>query len=134
MQVYVEGNNSPLSVEVIDRVGARVWLALHRGFHRWDAHWRSPFGFVLSYSVLFTAFIFAVGALFHPQLQGASGWTVVIVLYLAPLPILLLVFNWLLPVVEIAPYGQSRLERLRKADISLLLGLIGAGIAKRVFD
>jgi hypothetical protein len=43
------------------------------------------------------------------------------------------VWGWLLPVVEIAPRGQSRFEVFRRTVIAITVGLIGAGFAKLLF-
>jgi hypothetical protein len=61
------------------------------------------------------------------------GTTVAIVLYLTPLIVLILVWNWLLPLVEIAPKGQTRLERVRKGVVTIILGLFVAGISRKLF-
>jgi len=66
--------------------------------------------------------------------QGASAIALLLgVLFAAPVAILILAWTWLLPVVEIAPKGQSRFERFRNAVIAIVLGLVATGIGKRLF-
>jgi hypothetical protein len=137
VQLLVHGEGAGVSAETVERVALPVWGAVNRGFHRWDVYLRSPWGLFVSWSFLFTALAFALGQLYHPvagqELGGALAWTLFVVFFVAPLVILILGWKWLLPLVEIAPKGQSRLERLRKGVITIVLGLIGAGIAKRLY-
>ena len=120
-----------IGAEVVTEVADRVAAAIERGFPRWEARCRSTWGFI---GVLVVA-LFAGGALselfdYLFEIEN-DDWAVVVVMLIGG--VVVSAFYWVLPEVEIAPPGQRRFDRLRRAVVTIVLGLVGAGIAKQLF-
>jgi hypothetical protein len=99
------------------------WLAVHK----WDALWRVWTGRVL----LFTAWTGVAGFLALALFRGRL-WVALLLILGGAVPYFV-VAQYLLPVVEIAPRGQSRFELIRSTVITIMVGLIGEGSAKLLF-
>jgi hypothetical protein len=135
VQLTVAAEDPKVGAESVESIALTVGVALQRGFHSWDVRWRSPLGLSLVACVLWVAVLFAALQFsFVREIQSdAAEIAFLTVSLLLPFALLVFVHEWVLPVVEVAPKGQTRVARVRTAVITLALGLIGTGISRRLF-
>jgi hypothetical protein len=126
VHLLVEADNASIREESIEDVGAKVGAAIDRGGHKWDAALRSPWGLRLS-------IVGVIGASAVMSALFRTSFPFWLLIGLAPATVYGLVMVLLLPQVEVAPRGRSRVELFGGAVITIALGLVVAGIAKRLF-
>jgi len=110
--------------DVAEAVEKRVTPALNRGCTQFDRAWRHPAG--IAVVVFITLFV-------QDHLFGwLDSWAA------AGVGTLVGVFVWValyavVPAVEIADPGKSRLERTRGVAVGIAIGLIGTGLGKAIY-
>jgi hypothetical protein len=104
--------------------------AIDRGFHQWDALLRTRLARRVA---LIAAVTGGVATLVVPGGRAGSTHWILSAPAIAPTA-LIAAAGYLLPAVEVAPPGHTRFDAFRRAALTVVLGLLGAYLAKRLID
>lgn len=115
-----------MSGDTIVEVQQRLIAAVSRGYRRRDRVARASSAYVFGAGLLLASWLLAPSNPEAPLLVGlitVTGFGVVIEFLL----------RWLLPNAEVAPPGHTRFDRFMRTMATLVLGLIAAGLTKRLY-
>jgi hypothetical protein len=116
VHLLVVGDDTRVSRDAVEEVAYRLGMAVNRGLHQWDVIWRHWSGRVL----LSMGWITIAGLLTRWRFPKGQ-WQSLLLLFGGGAAFFV-VWGWLLPVVEIAPRGQSRFEVFRRTVIAITVG------------